>query len=200
MAWHMTGQLHELCSCQLWCPCWLGPEIAPDQGWCGGAILLEIAQGASEGVDLSGCKAVWTGYWPASFWAGNGTARVYIDEGTTPDQRRELEAIFTGKKGGPLAVVANAVITTWLPTHYTPITIQWGEHTSATIGSVGEVQSRRLQNDAGQPTTVQGAAAMAAFQLERAELAYTAGSRWRDPDLQPWEGSSGTKSTFDWHA
>ena len=41
---------------------------------------------------------------------------------------------------------------------------------------------------------------MAAFQLERAELAYTAGSRWMDPDLQPWEGSSGTKSTFDWHA
>lgn len=37
-----------------------------------------------------------------------------------------------------------------------------------------------------------GAAAMAAFQRERAELAYTAGSRWRDPDLQPWEGSSGT--------
>src|SRR5438270_9121449 len=24
MAWHMTGQFHELCSCKLWCPCWLG--------------------------------------------------------------------------------------------------------------------------------------------------------------------------------
>jgi hypothetical protein len=125
---------------------------------------------------------------------------VYIDEGTTPDQRRELEAIFTGTKGGPWAVVASAVITTWLPTHYTPIAIHWGDDTSATIGRVGEVQSRRLQNDAGQPTTVQGAAAMAAFQIESVELAHTAGSRWTDPDLQPWEGSSGTRSPFDWNA
>ncbi len=103
MAWRMTGQFHELCSCNMWCPCWLGPEIEPDQGWCGGAILLDIEQGVSDGVNLDGCKAVWLGDWPANFWAGNGTARVYIDERTNPDQRRELEAIYTGKKGDPMA-------------------------------------------------------------------------------------------------
>ncbi len=69
MAWRMTGQLHELCSCNMWCPCWLGPEIEPDQGWCGGAILLDIEQGVSDGVNLDGCKAVWLGDWPANFWA-----------------------------------------------------------------------------------------------------------------------------------
>lgn len=36
------------------------------------------------------------------------------------------------------------VVTTCLPTLYTPMTIQWDEHTSAAIGSVGEVQSGRL--------------------------------------------------------
>jgi hypothetical protein len=200
MAWQMTGQLHELCSCKMWCPCWLGPEIEPDQGWCGGAILLDIQQGEADGVNLSGCKAVWVGDWPASFWAGNGTARVYIDERTTPEQRQALEAILTGQQGGPWAVVAGAVITTWLPTHYTPIEIHWGDDTTATIGQVGQVTSRRLRNDAGQPTTVQGAAAMAAFQLESAELAHTAGSHWADPDLHQWEGSSGTRSTFHWVA
>lgn len=201
MAWNLHGQLHELCSCQMWCSCWLGPEIAPDEGWCGGAILLDIAQGVSEGVSLNGCKVVWVGDWPASFWAGNGTARVYIDEETTPEQRRELEAIFTGKKGGPMAAVATSVITTWLPTQYTRIAINWGDNTSATIGTIGQVRSRRLVNEAGRPTTVQGAAAMSAFQLESADLAYTAGSRWADPDLpHQWEGSSGTRSAFHWSA
>jgi hypothetical protein len=76
MAWQMSGQLHELCSCEMWCPCWLGPEVTPDQGWCGGAILLDIQQGTAEGIDLSGCKAVWTGDWPGNFWGGNGTAHV----------------------------------------------------------------------------------------------------------------------------
>lgn len=42
---------------------------------------------------------------------------------------------------------------------------------------IGQVKSRRLLNDAGRPTTVQGAAAMSAFQLESADLAHTAGSR-----------------------
>jgi hypothetical protein len=178
----------------------LGPEITPDEGWCGGAIVLEIQEGEADGVPLNGCKAVWVGDWPASFWAGNGTGRVYIDEQATPDQRRALEAILTGRQGGPWAVVASAVITTWLPTHYTPIAIHWGDDTTATIGTVGQVTSRRLRNEAGQPTTVQGAAAMGAFQLASVEIAHTAGSRWSDPDLHHWEGSSGTRSTFQWAA
>ena len=107
-------------------------------------------------------------------------------EATTPDQRRELGAIFTGKKGGPLAVLASAVITTWLPTHYVPSS---GASTPpprlAVSGKSTRVGCRMMQ---GNQQAVQGAAAMAAFQLERAELAYTAGSHWRDPDLQPWEG------------
>jgi Protein of unknown function (DUF1326) len=99
MAWQLTGQIHEACSCKLLCPCWLGPEIEPDQGWCGGMILFDIQQGHSDGVDLSGCKAVFFGEWPGNFWAGQGTARLIIDEATTADQRRELEAILSGQKG-----------------------------------------------------------------------------------------------------
>jgi len=56
MAWQVTGQLHEICSCTLLCSCWLSPDIAPDQGWCSGIVLFEIAQGNSEEVDLRGCR------------------------------------------------------------------------------------------------------------------------------------------------
>jgi hypothetical protein len=123
MAWQLTGQIHEACSCKLLCPCWLGPEIEPDQGWCGGMILFDIQQGHADGVDLSGCKAVCLGEWPGNFWAGQGTGRLIIDEATTADQRRELEAILSGQKGGPMAAVASAVITTLLPTEYAPIQV-----------------------------------------------------------------------------
>ena len=38
MAWHISGKTTELCSCKLMCPCWLGPDNEPDQGWCAGAF------------------------------------------------------------------------------------------------------------------------------------------------------------------
>jgi hypothetical protein len=199
MAWRMTGQLHELCSCKMLCPCWLGPEIEPDQGWCGGAVLLDIQQGNADGVDLSGLKAVFTGDWPGNFFAGNGSARVLIDESASPAQRRELEAIMTGKKGG-LFEALGGVIATWLPTQYVPIAIQWGEETTATVGNFGQVRSRGLKDPTGRPTTVQGAAAMAAFQLDSMQVVHAAGSRWADPDMHQWEGSSGTRSAFNWSA
>jgi hypothetical protein len=197
MAWRLSGRLHELCSCKMLCPCWLGPEIEPDQGWCGGAVILDIQRGNSDGVDLGGVKAVFVGDWPGNFFGGNGTARLYVDEGAGPEQRRELEAIVMGKKGGMWEALGG-VLTKWLPTQYVPITVQWGDETTATVGSVGQVRSRGLKDPTGRPTTVQGAAAMAAFQLESMEVAHTAGSRWSDPEMHQWDGSSGTRSTFSW--
>jgi hypothetical protein len=194
----MTGLFHELCSCKLLCPCWLGPEIEPDQGWCGGAVIFDIQQGESDRVDLSGCKAAFVADWPGNFWAGNGTAQVFIDEAATADQRRELEGILTGKKGGPMEEIGSAVVTRWLPTQFAPIGIEWGEETTATIGDIGVVKSRQLKDGAGRTTTVQGAAAMAAFQLESMVVAHSDGSRWANPGMHQWEGSSGTKSTLNW--
>jgi len=84
----------ELCSCKMLCPCWLGPEGDPDQGWCGGAFAFDIREGKSDGIDLSGTKAVIAAEWPGNFFAGGGTLRVYVDEVANAEQRRELEGIF----------------------------------------------------------------------------------------------------------
>jgi hypothetical protein len=51
MAWNVSGQSLELCSCKLLCPCWLGPEGAPDQGWCAGAFAFDISTGNSDGCE-----------------------------------------------------------------------------------------------------------------------------------------------------
>ena len=200
MAWSVTGRSIELCSCKMLCPCWMGPEGEPDQGWCSGAFAFDIQQGNSDGVELGGFKAVFAGEWPGNFFGGNGTARLYIDEAANADQQRELEAIFTGKKGGHLEALFGAVIAKWLPAQATNIDIQWGDNPSLTVGSVGQGKLQPMKDEAGRPTKVQGAPAQAGFQIESMDLASSKGSRWSDPDLRRWEGDSGTLHTFNWSA
>jgi hypothetical protein len=126
MPWHMTGQLIEACSCRAACPCLLGPA-EPDQGWCSGALTFVIQQGEADGVNLGGRTVVWLIDLPKDFASGNGTVRLYIDDAADARQRQELEAIFTGKKGGPGAVLGS-LVTKWLPTQTTTITIDGGEN------------------------------------------------------------------------
>jgi hypothetical protein len=199
MAWQIAGQMHELCSCKFLCPCWFGPA-EPDQGWCSGALVFDVERGNADGLDLGGHTVVFVADWPGDFWAGNGTARLYLDERASPEQRQALEAIFSGKRGGPMEPVSAAVVSKWLPAQTTAIAINWGETTTGTVGDIGQITSKQFINDAGQPATVQGAAAMAAFQLERMGVARTAGTRWADPEMRRWEAESGTKAAYNWSA
>ncbi|MBI3943347.1 MAG: hypothetical protein HY326_10070 [Chloroflexi bacterium] len=75
-----------------------------------------------------------------------------------------------------------------------------GQTAAITVGTVGQATLQPLKDQAGRPTTVQGAAAMAAFELERMDLASSKGSRWSDPELRQWEGDSGTIHAFSWSA
>jgi hypothetical protein len=199
MAWDIAGQMHELCRCKFLCPCWFGPA-EPDQGWCSGALIFDVERGDADGVDLGGHTVVLLADWPGDFWAGNGTARLYLDDRATPEQRQALEAIFSGKQGGPMEPVSAAVISKWLPAQTAAIAVNWGDTTTGSVGAIGKITSQRMKNQAGQPATVQGAAAMAAFQLERLEVARTAGSHWADPDLRHWDADSGTTGPFSWSA
>jgi hypothetical protein len=62
-------------------------------------------------------------HWPGNFFAGNGTARLYLDTNTTEQQRQGLEAIFDGKKGGMFEAVFGGVISSWLPAQATKVDI-----------------------------------------------------------------------------
>lgn len=198
MAWHITGRTMELCSCKMFCPCWLGPEGEPDQGWCSSVLACEVQQGDSDGVDLGGTKAVLALDWPGNFFAGGGTGRLYVDEAASPDQRRELEAILTGRKGGLLEALWGAVLDDWRPSQVSRIDLAWGDSPSATVGSVGQATLAPLQDQAGRATKIEGAAAQAAFQIESMTLASSRGSNWSDPEMRAWQGDSGSLFAFDW--
>ena len=200
MAWQLSGRSIELCNCKMLCPCWLGPEGQPDQGWCGGAFAFDVQRGSSDNVDLSGTKVALSFLWPGNFFGGKGTARCYIGDDAKPEQRRELEAIFRGNKGGLLAPLWGAVISSWLPTEAPRIEIAWGDSPSLRVGTIAEVTLTPLKDQAGRPTRVEGAAAQAAFQLASMELASSKGSRWSDLQLREWQGDSGTLHQFNWSA
>jgi len=109
MAWQMTGQLIESCSCNMFCPCWFTVQelMIMDQGWCAGAMVFRAREGNSDGVTLDGRTVVFVIDFPGpTMFDGNATARLYIDDGANADQRRELEAICSGNKGGPMSALA----------------------------------------------------------------------------------------------
>ena len=99
MAWRMRVKMYESCSCKMVCRCTLGPA-EPDQGWCSAAIGIEVLEGESDGVDLTGAKVVLGGELPGDFLGGIDKAKMYLDSGLSDEQRRELDAIFQGERGG----------------------------------------------------------------------------------------------------
>ena len=204
MPWNLSGEMIETCSCNMLCPCWYAVKelMVMDQGWCASPILLRINDGTSDGVNLGGRTLVMATFFPGpTLFDGNATARLYVEDSTTDEQRRQLESIFQGKRGGPMGALAG-LIPKWLPTETTQIAVREENGTiRATVGSVGQIQSRRLKNEAGQQMTMQNAGFAVAFQFDNqtAELAPSTGTRWADPDMpRQWESKSGAVGKFRW--
>ena len=201
MAWHLTGQLIESCSCNMFCPCGLRcrSEIM-DQGGCASAIAFRAHEGNSDGVALGGRTVVFAVDVPGpTLFDRNVTGRLYIDDAANADQRRELEAICSGKKGGPMATVAS-LVAKWLPTRSAKIEVaDKGDTITITVADAGRLESRRLRNSQGQEFTLCGGGFVSGLGMQEVHLALS-GSRWTDPDLRRFETKSGAQSEFNWSA
>jgi hypothetical protein len=204
MAWNLTAEFTETCSCNMLCPCWYGVQelMVMDQGWCASAWLLRVQQGSADGVDLSGrTVAIALDFPGPTLYDSNGTARLYIDDAASADHCRELEAIFQGTKGGPMEILAG-LVTKWLPTQVAKIDFQEkGGTLTATVDGFGQMKSQRLTNEAGQPTTMQNTGFTTALQFDNqaAQLAPSSGTHWSDPDMpRQFETKSGAVAKFTW--
>ena len=203
MAWNLNGELIESCSCNVLCPCWYGVKelMRMDQGWCDSAFVFRIQGGKSDGVDLGGTTVVVATDFPGpTLFDGKGTARLHIEESASQDQRRELEAIFQGKKGGPMEILAG-LMSNWLPTNYCTIEIQDdGNELVAKVGSVGQVESSVLKNESGNAMTFENAGFASAFQFDnlRAKIAPSR-TKWKDPQMpRSFETHSGARASWNW--
>jgi hypothetical protein len=162
------------------------------------SITWEIEAGQSDGVDLSGRIVTFLADFPGpTLFDGNGTARLYLDDGASDDQARELEAIFQGRKGGSFEIVGG-LISNWLPSEKTAIRVSRdGDVITVNVGSAGQVSSKALRDDQGNGFTMRGGGFVGAFGMEEAVMAPSAGTRWSDPDMpREFETKSGARGAI----
>ena len=167
-----------------------------DQGWCDGALLVRIQEGSSDGVALAGRTVALAMDLPGpTMFDGNGTLRLYIDDGATPQQILELEGILTGARGGPTERLAS-IISKVPPSQRVAIRVQEdGDSLIATVGDFGQIQANPLTSETGKPVIMETAGPM---RLDKVQVAPSA-SRWSDPDLpRRFETKSGGVGNFVW--
>jgi hypothetical protein len=100
MAYHLEGQLLEVCDCRVLCPCWIGE--APDNGTCKGFVAWHFQKGSVDGVDVSGCTVAALAAIPGNVLEGNWKAAIYVGDKASSAQEKAILDVYTGKLGGPV--------------------------------------------------------------------------------------------------
>jgi len=151
-------------------------------------------------VDLSGRAVVWLVDLPKDFASGNGTVCLIIDDGADARQRQELEGIFSGKKGGPGAVLGS-LVSKWLPAESAAIKLSGGDSPEITVGNMGQVKLQPIKDQAGKTATVVNAPVLGLIEISEAKLARSDGSRFAAPQMRSsTSGGHGSVSPFSWKA
>jgi hypothetical protein len=198
MAWSMKAKILESCSCAALCTCTLGPA-KPDQGWCSGAFGIRILEGSSDGVNLSGASLAMQFELPGDFLGGIDKAKLYLDPSLTTEQRRELDSIFHGEKGG-LWGGMRGMIKTWLPSTVAKVQMTDGDSPTVTVEGFGRIALQPIKTESGKPTKLVDAPILSAFGMVEEELAFATGTKFSDPALRSWEsrGHGGTVHQAQW--
>jgi hypothetical protein len=104
----LSGHYFESCSCTTAvCPCLFLND--PTEGYCQAFPSWHIDKGQLGGVRLDGLNvAAWL-HSPGNLTEGNWRLALYIDERASPEQFKAIEALWHGKHGGHLAVIASLV-------------------------------------------------------------------------------------------
>lgn len=107
MAYLLEGSLLEVCTCKTLCPCWVGED--PDFGTCDGTLCWHFDKGTIDGVDVSGLTFAVLAHIPGNILQGNWRAIAYVDDNASKEQEEAILGVYTGKKGGPVADLAQLI-------------------------------------------------------------------------------------------
>ncbi len=110
VAWHLSGDYFENCSCSVVCPCLVSaaaPLTArPTEGFCNVPLVFHIESGRYGDVALDGLNVFVILSSPGVMAEGNWSQATYVDQRTDDRQAEALTAIFSGAAGGPMAAFA----------------------------------------------------------------------------------------------
>jgi hypothetical protein len=103
--WWARGLLFENCSCNLVCPGHIHFSQPCTHERCRGYWAVRVDEGTFGRVALTGLRAVIVFDTPQRMIDGGWTEGLIIDESASAQQRAALEAILTGRAGGPWEVL-----------------------------------------------------------------------------------------------
>jgi hypothetical protein len=83
--WAYKAEMIAACNCDWGCPCNFNQE--PTNGFCDGAYAANITSGSCGEIRLDGLKWAWAVLWPGAIHEGRGTAKVWIDQRSSREQR-----------------------------------------------------------------------------------------------------------------
>ncbi len=95
------------CNCNWGCPCTF--QAPPTYGTCEAALAYRIVEGKFGDESLDGLGWVLGAVWPGPLHEQNGRGVVYLDSQAEGAKREALEAIATGKAGGPMGIFMSTV-------------------------------------------------------------------------------------------
>lgn len=109
MTWNLKGSFVETCSCELMCPCNLTLDHGATYDFCRATLAFHIREGAIDGTDVRGRKAVVIIDTPKVMTDGNWRVGMFVDDQATDEQFDKLVQVFGGQLGGPMAALGPLV-------------------------------------------------------------------------------------------
>ena len=121
--WWAEGLLFENCNCTAVCPGHIHFSQKCTHEVCHGFWAIRFEAGRLGGTDLDGVDAVVVYETPQVMVDGGWKQRIIVSDRVGPDQRRAVEEIVSGERGGPWEVLARFVSDA-LPTRSAPVRIE----------------------------------------------------------------------------
>jgi len=107
MAWRLSGTYFESCNCNMVCPCTTsGLTMPADNERCRVVLAFHVASGEIDGVNVSDLTVAVLADTPPTMIEGNWRVGVFMDAAASPSQQEKLGAVFSGQRGGPMALLA----------------------------------------------------------------------------------------------
>jgi hypothetical protein len=196
-AWRARGLLFENCNCQLVCPGHMHFSQLCTHERCKGYWAIRFDEGDFGGASLAGVKAVIVYDTPRHMIDGDWTEGLIIDQAASAEQRQAIEAILSGRAGGPWEKLAQFV-GRWLETKFVPIVIvEESETKQVSIAGVLQAAIKNIRGrDRSRPVRFENS-----FNQIHAtsQVLATGTTQYDDGEIVIRnEGTHGLYSSFEW--
>ena len=142
--WKLKIEHLMACNCNYGCPCSF--EAPPTYGTCEAALGYRVVEGKYGDVTLDGLKWVLAAVWPGPLHERNGRGVVYLDSRAKGAKRDALEAIATGRAGGPIGIFMSTV-TAGLEVRTSPLEFKFdGKGSYFRAGEAIQVEFEPIRN------------------------------------------------------